>query len=209
LGAEVKSAPAREFGRASLEILQPDVLFQGIPEHTTVWMSHGDQVAVEGAAAADFTRLASTPTCPFAAVRHNKKPFVGVQFHPEVTHTPHGVDLLSNFLFHICGCAGSWRMADFLETQVQEIRRQVGSDRVVCGLSGGVDSAVTAALLAKAIDKQLTCIFVDNGLLRNNERQLVETTFRDHFDVDLRVVDASEAFLSDLKGVEDPQEKRR
>ncbi len=209
LGAEVKSAPAREFGRASLEVLQPDVLFQGIPEHTTVWMSHGDQVAVEGPAAADFTRLASTPTCPFAAVRHNKKPFVGVQFHPEVTHTPHGVDLLSNFLFHICGCAGSWRMADFLETQVQEIRRQVGSDRVVCGLSGGVDSAVTAALLAKAIDKQLTCIFVDNGLLRNNERQLVETTFRDHFDVDLRVVDASEAFLSDLKGVEDPQEKRR
>ncbi len=209
LGAEVASAPAREFGRASLQVLEPDALLQGLPEQTTVWMSHGDQVAVEGPAAEEFTRLAQTPTCPFAAVRHKTKPFVGVQFHPEVTHTPHGDDLLSNFLFHICGCAGTWRMSDFLETQVELIRHQVGNDRVVCGLSGGVDSAVTAALLAKAIGRQLTCIFVDNGLLRNNERQFVETTFRDHFDIDLRVVDASEAFLNDLAGVEDPQEKRR
>jgi GMP synthase (glutamine-hydrolysing) len=156
-----------------------------------------------------FEVIASTGTCPFAAVRDRARNFYGVQFHPEVTHTPQGGDMLANFLFKACGCAGSWKMADFVEQECARIRTRVGTSKVICGLSGGVDSSVVAALLAKAIGKQLVCIFVDNGLLRKNERDLVETTFRDHFDVDLRVVDASREFLGDLAGITEPQEKRR
>ena len=206
LGGVVEPAPAREYGRARLEISVTDGLLGGIPSLTSVWMSHGDQVTGLNES---FVPLASTDTCPFAAVRHVDQPFYGVQFHPEVTHTPHGVDILRNFLFGICGCTGSWKMSEFLETACEQVRTQVGSDRVICGLSGGVDSSVVAALLARAIGDQLTCIFVDNGLLRKSERELVERTFRDHFDVDLRVVDATDDFLSDLAGVTDPQEKRR
>ncbi len=206
LGAEVRRTTAHEYGQATLKVEDRTDLLAGLPDNTTVWMSHGDQVddLPDG-----FTRLATTPTCLNAAVRHKQMGFYGIQFHPEVTHTPHGVDILSNFLFQACGCRPTWRMADFLESQVRLVRDQVGKGRVVCGLSGGVDSSVVAALLAKAIDKQLTCIFVDNGLLRKNERELVENTFRDHFDVDLRVVDAGEQFLADLAGIDDPQEKRR
>ena len=206
LGSEVAPAKAREYGRARLNITDRKDLLAGIPAQTTVWMSHGDQVK---GLDKQFDTLASTETCEFAAVRHRKIPFYGVQFHPEVTHTPHGVDILRNFLYEICGCSGTWRMADFMEAECERIRKQVGSGRVICGLSGGVDSSVTAALIAKAIGDQLTCIFVDNGLLRKNERDLVETTFRDHFDIDLRVIDASREFLNDLKGVTDPQEKRK
>ncbi|HEX7010554.1 MAG TPA: glutamine-hydrolyzing GMP synthase [Phycisphaeraceae bacterium] len=206
LGAQVQNAQAREYGRAQLSILDKQDLFQGLPDHTTVWMSHGDQVVN---LPPDFKPLATTPTCPYAAVRHKHRPFWGVQFHPEVTHTPHGADILANFLFNICRCAGTWRMADFLESQTQRLRQRIGNQRVICGLSGGVDSAVVAAMLARAVDKQLTCIFVDNGLLRKGERQLVEQTFRGHFDIDLRVVDAADQFLTDLAGVADPQEKRR
>ena len=206
LGCGVAAADAREYGRAKLRIRDASDLLSGLPSDTAVWMSHGDQVeGLDGA----FDVLASTATCPFAAVRHRTHPFFGVQFHPEVTHTPHGVDLLRSFLYEVCGCTGTWRMSDFLETACQRVREQVGTDHVICGLSGGVDSSVVAALLAKAIPDQVTCIFVDNGLLRKHERQLVETTFRDHFDVDLRVVDAEAAFLCDLAGVTDPQEKRR
>jgi len=168
-------------------------------------MSHGDQVM---GLSQQFDTLASTTTCPFAAVRHKKMPLFGVQFHPEVTHTPHGVDILRNFIYEACGCTGTWRMTDFVESEIARIQKQVGHGRVICGLSGGVDSSFTAALITKAIGKQLTCIFVDNGLLRKNERDLVETTFRDHFDIDLRVIDAASDFLNDLEGVTDPQIKR-
>lgn len=210
LGATVEPAASREYGRVSLSATQTPGsldLFKGIPGETTAWMSHGDQVNT--LPEADFISLAATPSCPYAAVRHRSKPFFGVQFHPEVTHTPHGRDLLANFLFDACDCDGSWTMADFVEGEAARIRSVVGEDRVILGLSGGVDSSVVAALLARSIGRQCTCIFVDNGLLRTGERELVEHTFRGHFDVDLRVVDASADFLGDLAGVTDPQEKRK
>jgi len=206
LGCEISPAHSREFGRANLHIIDRSDLFDAIPERTAVWMSHADHVHGLDEA---FDTLASTDACAHAAVRHKSLPFWGVQFHPEVTHTPHGVDILENFLYRACRCAGTWRMIDFLEDAVERARRQVGESRVVCGLSGGVDSSVCAALLSKALGDRLTCVFVDNGLLRKNERQLVERTFRDHFAADLRVVDAADEFLSRLAGVVDPQEKRR
>jgi len=205
LGCKIEGAHAREFGRASLQVHEQMGLLQGIPSDTSVWMSHGDQV---DKLSESFQVLATTKTCPMAVVSNAEKQFYGVQFHPEVTHTPHGVDLLRNFLYEICGMQDTWRMSDFKEEQCALIREKVGQRRVLCGLSGGVDSSVVAAMLHEAIGKQLICVFVDNGLLRKNERAYVETTFRDHFDIDLRVVDASEEFLKDLEGVTDPQEKR-
>jgi GMP synthase (glutamine-hydrolysing) len=215
MGATIQRAERREFGRAGLTIRDRADLFHAIPEKTAVWMSHGDQVDLSGltgaAGGARIDLLASTETCPVAALRITRPGlrFFGVLFHPEVTHTPHGVEILQNFLYEICKCSGSWRMADFLETAAERARVQIGGERVICGLSGGVDSSVCAALLHKAVGDQLTCIFVDTGLLRKAERELVETTFRDHFDIDLRVIDAGSQFLADLAGVEDPQEKRR
>ncbi|HYO08133.1 MAG TPA: glutamine-hydrolyzing GMP synthase [Tepidisphaeraceae bacterium] len=213
LGGNVSAAKSREYGRAKLHIAPAvgvpqshHALLNGVPQETTVWMSHGDQVDSLGA---DFLPLAATPTCPLAAVAHRSRPFYGVQFHPEVTHTPRGEQLFQNFLYEICRASGSWTMGNFVEQTVATIRRQVGGGKVICGLSGGVDSSVTAALLHKAIGEQLACIFVDNGLLRKGERQVVESTFRDHFKIDLRVHDASEQFLSALKGVTDPQQKRK
>ncbi|MHC4220615.1 MAG: glutamine-hydrolyzing GMP synthase, partial [Planctomycetota bacterium] len=205
LGCHVNETREAEYGRARLTIHDHRDLLADIPSNTTVWMSHGDQVT---GLSEQFDMLASTPTCPFAAVRHKELPFYGVQFHPEVTHTPHGGDLLRNFLYEICKCTGTWRMADFVESECRRIKRQVGDGRVVCGLSGGVDSSVVAALLARAIGDRLSCIFVDNGLLRKNERRRVESTFRDHFEIDLRVIDAAAEFLGDLENVTDPQEKR-
>ncbi|MEO0966147.1 MAG: glutamine-hydrolyzing GMP synthase [Planctomycetota bacterium] len=205
MGADIRSVSTREFGRAQLHVKNAETLLRGIPSATAVWMSHGDQVTELPEA---FVPLATTPTCPYAAVRHADRPFFGVQFHPEVTHTPHGADILRNFLFDACGAKASWKMADFLAAETARIRERVGDARVICGLSGGVDSSVVAAVLAQAIGDQLTCIFVDNGLLRKNERELVEQTFRDHFNIDLRVADAADDFLNDLAGVTDPQEKR-
>ncbi|MGN6625645.1 MAG: glutamine-hydrolyzing GMP synthase [Tepidisphaeraceae bacterium] len=205
LGGDVKPAKSREYGRAHLRIKADHPFVRGLPQDTTVWMSHGDQIhELPG----DFEPLATTETCPYAAARHKTKPFFGVQFHPEVTHTPRGDVLFHNFLYEICKCTGDWTMSNFIDHAVDNIRKQVGSRRVICGLSGGVDSSVAAALIHKAIGDQLTCIFVDNGLLRKNERSVVETMFRDHFHIDLRVSDSSREFLTALEGVTDPQQKR-
>ncbi len=206
LGADVKPAKSREYGRTDLKVTDNEGLLWGVPENTTVWMSHGDQVNELGA---DFVALAETPTCPYAAVKHAKSSFYGVQFHPEVTHTPFGGQILKNFLYDVCGCAGDWQMSDFVEETVKQVREQVGDAKVICGLSGGVDSSVTAALLHRAIGDQLSCIFVDNGLLRKGEREEVIAMFGGHFKMDLHVVDWADKFLEKLAGVTDPQKKRK
>jgi len=206
LGAKIIRSQSREYGRTNLSILDKNDLFANLPTSTLVWASHGDQVGQLGE---DFIRLATTRTCPFAAVRHRKKKFFGVQFHPEVAHTPKGPQILKNFLYDICGCSGDWRMSDFVSEAVEAVRNKVADDTVICGLSGGVDSSVVASLVHKAIGDRLVCIFVDNGLLRKNERENVVSTFRDHFHIDLRVVDWAQQFLKALAGVTDPQQKRR
>ncbi len=169
-------------------------------------MSHADQVA---AISEEFLPLAATDTCPIAAVRHQRLPVFGLQFHPEVTHTPAGARILQNFLLQVCGCDGHWTMGNFAEQAIQSIRARVGADRVICGLSGGVDSAVTAALIYRAIGPQLSCILVDNGLLRKDEEALVIAEFTKHFATDLRVVAGEPRFMATLAGVLEPQEKRR
>ena len=206
LGGTVESFPAREYGRAECEITADDPLFNGIARKTQVWMSHGDQVTNIGDV---FSQLASTHTCQFAAVKHRQLPVYGLQFHPEVTHTPEGGKILANFLKHACGATGTWQLGDFAAQTVAQIRQQVGNDRVICGLSGGVDSSVVAALLAEAIGPQLACILVDNGLLRLDEEKAVIEEFTKHFHTDLHVVKAEGEFLEVLAGVSDPQEKRR
>lgn len=206
LGGQVSPAQKREYGRTTLLIAGESDLFANLPDSITVWASHGDQVGKLGD---DFAVLATTETCPYAAVRHKTKSFFGVQFHPEVAHTPQGQTILKNFLYYICKCSGDWKMSDFVDKTTEEIRRRVGDAMVICGLSGGVDSSVTASLVHKAVGDQLVCIFVDNGLLRNNELENVVATFRDHFHIDLRVVDWSKQFLKGLAGVTDPQQKRR
>jgi GMP synthase (glutamine-hydrolysing) len=206
LGAPVSAAAKHEYGRTNLTILDKRDLFANMPDSTLVWASHGDQV---GELNKDFVKLAETKTCPFAAVRHKKKKFFGVQFHPEVTHTPKGSLILRNFLYDICGCSGDWKMSDFVSETVEAVRKRVGSAKVICGLSGGVDSSVVASLIHKAIGDNLICIFVDNGLLRKNEADNVVSTFRDHFHINLHVVDWSKQFLAALASVTDPQKKRK
>ena len=207
-GGEVRQAGEREYGRAEIEVLVADDLFAGFAPgtRTPVWMSHGDRVDV---APAEWQVLARSANTPVAAFRHRARPLFGVQFHPEVAHTPRGAELLHNFLFRVCGARPDWTPGHFVARTVREVAGLVGSRRAICGLSGGVDSAVAAALVQRAIGTQLTCIFVDHGLLRRGEREQVEGAFRSRLGVDLRVVDASGRFLAELAAIEEPEEKRR
>ena len=207
-GGEVRRGGGREYGRAELRIVEPDTLFAGFEpdEQTIVWMSHGDHVEKPPP---DFSVVATSVGNPVAAFRHDTRPIYGVQFHPEVAHTPRGREILANFLFTACGAEPTWTAGAFIDEEVARIRKRVGSARVICGLSGGVDSAVAAALVHRAVGDQLTCIFVDTGLMRLHERDQVERTFRQHLGIELVVVDAEARFLDALADVEDPEEKRR
>jgi GMP synthase (glutamine-hydrolysing) len=205
LGSKVTAAQDREYGRTDIHIRDGEKLFRGVPRDTQVWMSHGDKVEAN---AKDFAPLASTKNCPWAAVRHKKRSFYGVQFHPEVQHTPFGTQILRNFLYAICGCRGDWEMKSYVDNAIAEIRRTAGKDHVLCALSGGVDSGVVAALVHKAISSRLTCVFVDNGLLRKGEAKKVRDFFEKRVHVNLVVVDAASRFLRALKGVADPEKKR-
>ena len=208
LGGKVVSAAHREYGRATVHLETASELFHGFSagEDLAVWMSHGDRVEAlpEG-----FRCVGTSPNCSFAAVESVGRKFWGVQFHPEVAHTPRGMEILGNFLFRICKCQPSWTMANFVDEAVATVKRQAPSGRVICGLSGGVDSSVAASLVHRAVGDRLTCIFVDNGLLRSRESVQVETLFRDAFKMNLVVVDAADRFLSKLAGVDDPEQKRK
>ncbi|HTF57489.1 MAG TPA: glutamine-hydrolyzing GMP synthase [Planctomycetota bacterium] len=207
LGSRVRAARDREFGRTDLRITDGSPLFKGVPRRTSVWMSHGDRVETPSR---EFQVLAATRNCANAAVRHRSRPLFGVQFHPEVAHTPHGSRILRNFLFDVCGCTGDWKTTSVIDQAVAEIRATVGPRaRVICGLSGGVDSSVTATLVHRAVGNRLTCVFVDNGLLRLGEADVVRKLFRDRMHLNLVVADASEEFLKKLKGVSDPERKRK
>jgi GMP synthase (glutamine-hydrolysing) len=206
LGGRVRPASHREFGRAEVRIIRQDPLFAGLDPVQEVWMSHGDRVE---AIPPSWIVLAESDNAPFAAARHPSQPTLALQFHPEVAHTRHGKQILRNFLFGVAKLAGDWVMSKFVDDAVAKIRAQVGPDRVICGLSGGVDSLVTAALVYRAIGDRLTCIFVDNGLLRLREAEEVEKAFGAHFGKSLVTAHAADRFLAELAGVTDPEKKRK
>jgi len=209
LGGKVENADEREFGRAELTASEQSPLFEGVWEPGSshqVWMSHGDRVidVPEG-----FNVIGTSSNAPFAAIADESRRFYGVQFHPEVVHTLRGAQMLKNFTHKIAGCGGNWSMAAFRETEIKRVREQVGEGRVICGLSGGVDSSVVAVLLHEAIGDQLTCVFVDTGMMRMGEAEEVVTLFRDHYNIKLVHVDAQKLFLDKLEGVTDPERKRK
>jgi len=207
-GGRVRESKEREYGNSFIKVLDNKDLFSGfsIGERLKVWMSHGDRVEEipEG-----FIKLAESENSPFASIADRKRKIYGVQFHPEVAHTPRGMDILKNFLYLICNCSPSWTMSSFIENAVKEIREKVGDEKVLCALSGGVDSSVTAMLVHKAIGDRLICVFIDNGLLRKDEAKNVVTIFKKKLGLNLHLVNAEERFLNALKGVTDPEKKRK
>ncbi|MFB9973647.1 glutamine-hydrolyzing GMP synthase [Allobacillus sp. SKP2-8] len=207
LGGRVEPAAQREYGKAKITLTgNQSATFHTLPEEQIVWMSHGDHVVEmpEG-----FQVDAKNPSCPIAAISNEEKKFYGVQFHPEVGHSVYGNDLLKNFVYEICGCSGEWTMKNFIETEIEKIRESVKDRKVICALSGGVDSSVVAVLLHQAIGDQLTCIFVDHGLLRKNEAEDVMKMFKEGFHMNVIQVDAKDRFLAKLEGVSDPEKKRK
>ena len=206
LGGKVEPGTEREFGRAEIEVISDSPLFEGLEREETVWMSHGDRVAKlpDG-----FKVIARSPNAPFAAIADETRHFYGVQFHPEVVHTPRGTAILKNFTHRIAGLTGDWTMAAYREESIKKIRDQVGKSKVICGLSGGVDSSVAAILIHEALGDQLTCVFVDTGLLRKDEATQVTSLFREHYNIPLIHVDAGKQFLGELAGISDPETKRK
>jgi GMP synthase (glutamine-hydrolysing) len=206
LGGKVERSDRREYGIAHLEHNDNTGFLDGVDERTQVWMSHGDAISM---LPPTFESIGRTENCPYAAIVDRQARRYGVQFHPEVVHTPQGMTILKNFVFHICGCAPDWEMGSFVEESIAAIRERVGEKRVVCGLSGGVDSSVASVLIHRAIGDRLTCVFVNNGLMRKGETDLVQQVFRDNFHINLRYVDAEDRFLTALDGVSDPEKKRK
>ena len=206
LGGKVERSSHREYGPGKLRADRACPLFTKLPASLEVWNSHGDRLTL---LPKGFAPMGTTENSPHAVIGDSKRHIYGLQFHPEVHHTPRGKEILANFVHRICGCAPDWTMGSFIERTCADIRAQVGEDRVILGLSGGVDSSVAAALLHQAIGDQLTCIFVDNGLIRSGESEAVKKLFGDHFKIQLKVIDASERFLKKLKGVTDPERKRK
>ncbi|MDP2913516.1 MAG: glutamine-hydrolyzing GMP synthase [Candidatus Omnitrophota bacterium] len=206
LGGEVDRSRFREYGRAALNVLNHSLLFQDVPKTSVSWMSHGDKVKKMPRG---FSRIASSKNTSIASFANFEKRLFGVQFHPEVAHTRHGKLILKNFVKGVCGASGDWSMKSFITETVSEIRKAASKDKVILGLSGGVDSSVAAVLINKAIGRRLVCVFVDNGLLRKNEGALVKKIFQEHFKINLRCVDASEEFLTALKHIQDPEKKRK
>ncbi|WP_111646646.1 glutamine-hydrolyzing GMP synthase [Paranoxybacillus vitaminiphilus] len=206
LGGKVEKATHREYGKATITVQNSSKLFERLPNEQVVWMSHGDLVTdtPEG-----FVVDATSPSCPIAAMSDESRKFYAVQFHPEVRHSVYGNDILKNFVFDVCGCKGDWTMGSFIDNEIRKIRELVGDKKVLCALSGGVDSSVAAVLVHRAIGDQLTCIFVDHGLLRKGEAESVMKTFREGFNMNVIKVDAKERFLNKLKGVTDPEQKRK
>ena len=202
LGGRVESADVREYGKTAVKLNKNNILFKDIEEHNISWMSHTDYVSEvpEG-----FVVTADTSECPVAGMANDLRKLYGVQFHPEVEHTPFGRKMISNFLFDVCGVKGDWTMSSFAQRKIAEIKEAVGDKKVLCALSGGVDSSVAAVLVHKAVGKQLTCVFVDHGLLRKDEGDQVETVFKEQFDMNLIRVNAAERFLGRLAGVSDPE----